>query len=449
MPDQKLIINARIVNEGEIKHGSVLIQNQFIEDIFQDTDPSSRFSRSVKIIDAKGSFLLPGVIDDQVHFREPGLTHKADLTTESRAAVAGGITSFMEMPNTNPQTTTIEKLDDKFTLGAQKSRANYSFYMGTTNDNVDQIEKVDPGKTCGIKVFMGASTGNMLVDNEKTLNEIFKRAPILVATHCEDETTIKNNTRIFKEKFGNNILPIHHPLIRSHNACFLSSSKAKEIALKHNTRLHILHLSTESEMIHFSNEIPLEQKRITGEVCVHHLWFDSHDYHTKKHLIKWNPAVKNSADREALWNALLSGKLDVVATDHAPHLLEEKQNDYLHAPSGGPLVQHSLQAMAQLIYQKGLPFHLIAKWMSHNPAILFRVKKRGFIRKGYFADLVILSARDFLVGKENILYKCGWSPFEGIRFNHTPTHTFINGSLVYNEGVFDENFRGTALEFDR
>ena len=449
MASKTLIVNAQIVNEGRIVPGSVLIEDDLIAGIYEFATPAAMSFSSVQIIDAEGAYLLPGVIDDQVHFREPGLTHKADILSESRAAVAGGITSFMEMPNTNPQTTSIEMLHEKFALGARQSMANYSFYMGATNDNAEELQKIDPSKVCGIKVFMGSSTGNMLVDNTQTLEKIFANAPTLVATHCEDEATIQANMKEFREKYGNDITPDQHPAIRNHQACLLSSSQAAELARKHNTRLHILHLSTADETTLFRNDIPLLQKRITGEVCVHHLWFSDSDYARKGNLIKWNPAVKSSHDRETLWKALLDGRLDVVATDHAPHLLEEKQRPYLEAPSGGPLVQHALQAMADALLQRNLPMHLLAQWMCHNPAIAYRVEKRGFIRPGYFADLVILSPNQpYSVNKENILYKCGWSPFEGHQFQTTPTHTFINGELVFSKGLFNETYRGRALTFN-
>jgi dihydroorotase len=445
-----LITNARIVNEGQIRSGSVLIENEFIADIYYDNLPAKLVEDCDRVVDAQQNYLLPGVIDDQVHFREPGLTHKAEILSESRAAVAGGITSFMEMPNTNPQTTTLALLDEKFNLGAQNSMANFSFYMGATNDNIDQLIKLDIRKTCGIKVFMGSSTGNMLVDNMETLERIFAHTKVLIATHCEDEETIKSNLREYKEKYGDDIRPVHHAGIRSLLACFLSSRKAVELAKAHHTRLHVLHLSTGVETALFTNRVPLHQKMITGEVCIHHLWFSLEDYHQKNNFIKWNPSIKGVADRDMLWTALLNEMLDVVATDHAPHLKEEKQNPYLSAPSGGPMVQHSLQAMADAILSRRLPVYLLAQWMSHNPAICFRVKNRGFIRKGYYADLVILNPKKpYEVKTSNILYKCKWSPFEGHTFSTTPTHTFVNGRLVYENGNFDENFRGKALEFNR
>ncbi len=450
MPASTLIINARIVNEGQVKTGSLLIEDNLIADISNDPSPEHYRHKADQVIDAQNSYLLPGIIDDQVHFREPGLTSKAEIATESKAAVAGGITSFMEMPNTNPPCTTIELLEEKFALAAKKSSANFSFYMGASNENPEELKKINPQKVCGIKVFMGSSTGNMLVDNEKVLEKIFANAKTLVATHCEDEATIRFNLQRFKELHGNNIQPYHHPMIRSREACFLSSQKAIELARKHNTRLHILHLSTADETSLFDNQTPLKDKRITGEVCVHHLWFTDEDYATRGNFIKWNPAVKKSTDREQLWKALLDGTLDVVATDHAPHLKAEKQQPYLSAPSGGPLVQHCLQAMADAIITRNLPIHLLAEWMCHNPAICFQIKKRGFIRKGYFADLVILNPdKPYTVTRENILYKCQWSPFENHTFKMTPTHTFVNGNLVWNNGHVDESIRGMALEFER
>jgi dihydroorotase len=450
MNTQTLIINALIVNEGQVKTGSVLIEKDIIAEILDDPAPKHLISDIDMVIDAGNCYLLPGIIDDQVHFREPGLTHKAEIHTESRAAVAGGTTSFLEMPNTNPQTITINKLEEKFAIGAKKSMANYSFYMGATNDNLEELAKIDIQNVCGIKVFMGSSTGNMLVDNDETLERIFTHANTLVATHCEDEATIATNLLKFKNKFGDNIQPGHHPEIRNHLACLLSSQKAVQMAQEYNTRLHVLHLTTAVETALFDNEIPLGQKRITAEVCIHHLWFSSNDYAHKQNFIKWNPSIKSVSDREMLWSALLEGSLDVVATDHAPHLREEKLQPYLSAPAGGPLVQHSMQALADGLLNRNLPIHLLAQWMSHNPAICFKVRNRGFIRKGYYADLVILNPnRPYTVTTENILYKCKWSPFENHTFSSTPTHTFINGRLVYHNGIFDESYRGMALEFDR
>lgn len=445
------IINAQIVNEGEIFSGSVLCHDGIIERVTRESkgDPVS-LPGDIPVIDLKGKLLIPGVIDDQVHFREPGLTRKADLYTESRAAVAGGITSFMEMPNTVPNTLTQELLEDKYRLAAKKSLANYSFYMGASNDNIEEILKTNPSNVCGVKVFMGASTGNMLVDNVDTLNTIFSRSKLLVAVHCEDETTIRNNLAIFKEKYGDDIPIEAHPLIRSHDACFKSSKLAVGLARLHNTRLHILHLSTAKELDLLSNDIPLEKKRITAEVCVHHLWFSSQDYEKKGTLIKWNPAVKSKADREALLNGLLSDKLDVIATDHAPHTLEEKNNPYHKAPSGGPLVQHALPAMLEFYHKGKITLEKIVEKMCHAPATCFHIEKRGFIRPGYHADLVAVDLiQRQTVAKENILYKCGWSPFEGTTFSSTVTHTFVNGHLVYDNGMFNETHKGQRLMFQR
>jgi dihydroorotase len=450
MAKKTLIINAKIVNEGSTQIGSLLINGAYIAEVFDNPNPVLPGGDDVNIIDAENSYLLPGIIDDQVHFREPGLTHKGELETESRAAIAGGITSFMEMPNTIPQATTVELLMEKFELGAKKSFANFSFYMGATNDNIDEIVKIDSVKVCGVKVFMGSSTGNMLVNDPKALDLIFAKSPTLVAVHCEDETTIQSNLALYKEKYGDNIQPEHHPLIRNHRACLLSSQFAVSLAKKHNTRLHILHLSTAEETGLFDNSVPLQQKRITAEVCAHHLWFTDESYKTKGNLIKWNPAIKTLKDREKLWESLLDGSVDVVATDHAPHLLDEKLKPYLQAPSGGPLVQHSLQIMADATSQRNIPMHRLVQWMCHNPAICFGISRRGFIREGYYADLVILNPDlKYTVSHENLLYKCKWSPFEGHTFNTTPTHTFVNGNLVYNHGKINEDFRGIPLEFTR
>ena len=441
-----VIKNATVVNEGKIFVANVYVSGEFIEDI---TEPGV-IKEGFEIFDANGLYLLPGVIDDQVHFRDPGLTYKADIFTESKAAVAGGVTSFMDMPNTVPNTLTQKLLEEKYSEASKKSLANYSFYMGASNDNLEEIVKTDPRKVCGIKVFMGSSTGNMLVDDDEVLEEIFKKAPTLVATHCEDEDTIKKNTKIFKEKYGDDAPARIHPLIRSAKACYLSSSKAVKLAKKHNTRLHVLHLSTAIETELFDNTIPLEEKRITAEVCVHHLWFSDRSYDNKGNFIKWNPAVKTESDRKALLKALLDDRLDVVATDHAPHTLEEKQRPYFKAPSGGPMVQHSLQAMLEFYHGGEISLEKTVEKMCHNPARLFRIEKRGFIRKGYFADLVLVEFdKLFTVEKSNILYKCGWSPLEGAIFNSIIVATFVNGNKVYHKGVFDENVKGKRLTFDR
>ena len=442
-----LITNATIINEGSQRKGSVLINNGIIEKIFALTDD---LPQADNIIDATGKLLLPGVIDDQVHFREPGLTHKGDIHSESKAAVAGGITSFMEMPNTKPQTTTQTALEEKYDLASEKSFANYSFYFGATNDNISELTKTDPKKVCGIKVFMGSSTGNMLVDKEEALSKIFSEAPTIVTTHCEDEATIKSNTEFYKNKYGESIAFRYHPLIRSAEACYISSAKAVELAAKYGTQLHILHLSTAKEMTLLDDKTSLKDKKITGEVCVHHLWFTDKDYDEYGSRIKWNPAVKSQADRDALREAVNSGKLDIVATDHAPHTIEEKNNTYFKVPSGGPLVQHSLVAMLEMVKQGVFTYEKAIEKMCHAPAILYRVQKRGFIREGYHADLTIVDpASEWKVSKENILYKCGWSPFEGTSFSHKVTQTFVNGNLVYDNGYINEDIRGERLLFNR
>lgn len=442
-----LIKNATIINQGSSFEGSVLINDRLIEKIFRKED---LLPEADKTIDAEGCYLIPGVIDDQVHFREPGLTHKADIYTESAAAAAGGITSFMEMPNTNPQTTSIDALNDKFQIGEERSVANYSFYMGATNDNLKEVLKADPATVCGVKVFMGSSTGNMLVDKKEALENIFREVPMLIATHCEDETTIKNNTKIFKEKYGEEMPFRYHPQIRSAEACYKSSSMAVELASKYNTRLHILHLSTAREMSLFANNIPLNEKRITGEVCVHHLWFSDEDYNKYGARIKWNPAVKTAKDRDALREALRNNTVDVVATDHAPHTLEEKNNNYFQAPSGGPLVQHSLQAMLELSVQGIFTKEMVVEKMCHAPADLFGVEKRGYIQEGYFADLVIIDPHQKeTVEDTSVHYKCGWSPFSGTTFSHRITHTFVNGHPAYANGVINRNQNGMMLTFNR
>lgn len=442
-----LIKNAKIVNEGTIFEGDVLIENEFIVEI---AETISAKSSSTKIINAEGNYLIPGAIDDQVHFREPGLTHKGDIASESRAAVAGGITSFIEMPNTNPQATTIELLEDKFKIASEKSIANYSFMFGGTNDNLEEILKVNPKTVAGLKLFLGSSTGNMLVDNDEVLEKIFVSTPLLIAVHCEDETTIKNNLAKYKEEYGDDIPMKFHHLIRSEEACYLSSSKAIELAKKTGARLHVFHLSTAKEMKLFTNKIPLEEKKITAEACIHHLWFTNEDYDKKGSLIKWNPAVKTQADKDALWEALLDDRIDVIATDHAPHTLEEKKNPYTSAPSGGPLVQHAVVAMFEAFHQGKISVEKIVEKMAHNPAKIFKINKRGFIKEGYYADLAIVNAGlPWSVKKENILYKCGWSPFEGYTFKSRITHTFVNGELVYNNFKVKDVHPGMRLEFDR
>ena len=446
MSKSYLIKNARIVNEGKIFDGDVLIEDGRIEKI--DSSIGPKFS-SVNVIDAEGNYLIPGVIDDQVHFREPGLTHKGDIYTESRAAVAGGITSFMEQPNTRPAATTVEELEKKYNRAAQVSLANYSFNMGAANDNLEELKKVSKRDVAAIKIFMGSSTGNMLVDQQKTLEGIFQLDHQLI-THCEDEQTIRTNLEKAKAQYGEDIPMAMHPVIRSEETCYLSSSTAVELAKKYNSRLHVFHISTAKETELFTNKIPLEEKRITSEVCVHHLWFDDSQYDEKGSLIKWNPAVKTAADRDGLWEALLDGRLDVVATDHAPHTLEEKSNKYLNAPSGGPLVQHALPAMMERVHDGVWNIETMVEKMCHNPAILFRMEERGFIREGYYADLVILEPnRPWKVSKENLLYKCQWSPFEGTVLKSKVTHTFVNGHLAYKEGKFDESQLGDRLLFNR
>ena len=440
-----LIKNAQLVNEGRIYNADVLIENKIIKLIAPEINIEAE-----QIIDAKGLHLLPGVIDDQVHFREPGLTHKANIYTESKAAIAGGITSFMEMPNTNPQALTQELLEDKYKIAAATSIANYSFFMGASNDNLEEVLETNPENVAAIKIFMGSSTGNMLVDNKNVLEEIFSKSPMLIAVHCEDEQTIQENTIAAKKEFGEEVPISEHPNIRSAEACYKSSSMAVELAKKHNTRLHVFHLSTEKEIELFENTLPLAEKRITAEVCIHHLWFDESKYAEKGTLIKWNPAVKKESDKNALFQALLDDKLDVIATDHAPHTLEEKSNTYFNAPSGGPLVQHALPAMLAFVNQGKISIEKVVEKMCHNPAICFQVKKRGFIREGYFADLVLVNLdKPWEVNKDNILYKCGWSPFEGETFNAQITHTFVNGHIAYEYGIFDETSKGMRLTFDR
>ena len=442
-----LIRNATIVNEGTTRVSDVLIEGELIKRIEEQiTD----FPPNTVLIDAKGKMLIPGIIDDQVHFREPGLTHKADIGSESRAAVAGGITSFIEMPNTVPQATTQELLEDKFKIAAKKSYANYSFMMGGTNDNLEELLKTDPKNVAAIKLFLGSSTGNMLVDDEEVLEKIFSSTKLLIAVHCEDEMTIKNNLDKQKSIYGDDIPIELHPVIRSAEACYKSSSKAIELAKRTGARLHVFHLSTAMETDLFTNKIPLEEKQITAEVCVHHLWFDDKDYEEKGTFIKWNPAVKSKKDKIGLWKALLDDRIDVIATDHAPHTLEEKKQVYTKAPSGGPLVQHALLVMLEAVRREKISVEKLVEKMCHNPAKLFKVEKRGFIREGYFADLVLVDPeKPQKVQKDNILYKCGWSPFEGSTFHSSVTHTFVNGQLIYNKGVFNDSIKGKRLIFDR
>ena len=441
-----LIKNANIVNENNTFMSDVLIENEIIKLIAKDISAPE----NAEVIEANGKTLIPGFIDDQVHFREPGLTHKANIATESKAAVAGGITTFIEMPNTVPQATTQELLENKFKIAAKDSYANYSFMFGGTNDNLEELLKTDPKKVAGIKLFLGSSTGNMLVDNEAVLEKIFSSTKMIISVHCEDEATIRKNTAAYKEKFGDDIPIKYHPIIRSEEACYLSSSKAIELAKKTGARLHIFHLSTEKETHLFRNDIPLEEKQITAEVCIHHLWFSDKDYAKKGTHIKWNPAVKTKKDRQGLWKALLDDRIDVLATDHAPHTLEEKDNVYTKAPSGGPLVQHAVTAIFEKVKEGVIPIEKAVEKMSHNPAKLFQIEKRGFIKEGYYADLVLIDTnKSQTVTKENVLYKCGWSPFEGTTFSSTITHTFVNGNLMYNEGVINENIKGKRITFNR
>ena len=440
-----LIKNATIVNEGSSFVGDVLIENGVIKKV-----DSSITTSTMTVIDASGKYLIPGLIDDQVHFREPGLTHKATIGSESRAAVAGGITTFIEMPNTVPQATNQQLLQDKFNIAEKTSYANYSFMFGGTNDNLEELLKTDPKTVAGIKLFLGSSTGNMLVDNLEVLEKIFSSTKLIISVHCEDEETIKKNTADHKALYGEHIPIELHPVIRSEEACYLSSSRAIALAKKTGARLHVFHLSTAKETALFRNDIPLEEKQITSEVCVHHLWFSDQDYREKGTHIKWNPAVKTAADREGLWTALLDDRLDIIATDHAPHTLEEKSNSYLKAPSGGPLVQHALLALLEKVSEKVISIEKVVEKACHNPAIIFQIENRGFIKEGYYADLVLIDPKaPQTVCKENILYKCGWSPFEGTTFSSSVTHTFVNGVLMYHEGTFNDDVKGKRITFNR
>lgn len=439
-----LIKQAQVTNEGKTFVSDVLIKNGRIEKI----DSSIEVKYLIQEIPADGLWLLPGVIDDQVHFREPGYTHKGNIASESRAAIAGGTTSYMEMPNTFPPTLTQELLELKYLIASKNSFANYSFYMGASNDNLDEVLRTNAKKVCGIKVFLGSSTGDLLVDNEQTLEKLFSYSHMLIATHCEDETTIKKNLEIYAKKYGNELSAEHHPLIRSHEACFLSSSKAIALAKKHHTRLHILHISTANEIHLLDNQTPLEKKMITSEICVHHLAFNEKDYKEKGNFIKWNPAIKSEEDQKALWKAVCEGYFDVAATDHAPHTLEEKSLPYLKAPSGGPLVQHSLLFWLHQFKNQKITLEKIVELTSHHPAKLFRIVDRGFIREGYWADLVLVNPhQNYMVSKENLLYKCGWSPFEGYTFNASIDTTFLNGQIAYQRGQFFDVL-GKRLEFN-
>ena len=440
-----IIKNAKIVNENKIYNSDVLIVDKKIKKISSNINVSAE-----RILDANGLHLFPGIIDDQVHFREPGLTHKANIYTESKAAIAGGITSYMEMPNTKPQALTQDLLEEKYQIASKKSLANYSFFMGVSNDNLNEVLKTNPKNVGGIKVFMGSSTGNMLVDNVAMLEKLFKESPTIIAVHCEDEEIVKKNLNSAIEKFGTNIPITEHPKIRSEEACFKSSSLAISLAKKHNTRLHVFHISTEKELSLFKNNTPLENKLITSEACIHHLYFDENDYKKKGSLIKWNPSVKKVSDKKALLKAVINDKIDVIATDHAPHTIDEKSKPYLQAPSGGPLVQHALPAMLELYHQKKISLKKIIEKMCHNPAICFNVEKRGFIKEGYYADLILVNLNSpWKVNKENLLYKCNWSPFEGDIFKSKITHTIVNGNIVYNNGVFYEGDKGMRLTFKR
>ncbi|WP_353780084.1 dihydroorotase [Winogradskyella sp. 3972H.M.0a.05] len=441
-----LIQNGRIVNEGAIIESDILIEGDYIKAISAEINPTL----ADEVIDARGSYIIPGMIDDQVHFREPGLTHKANIETESRAAIAGGITSFVEMPNTKPQTTTIEELNKKFDRAAETAYANYSFMFGGTNDNLEEILKVNPKEVAGLKLFLGSSTGNMLVDDPEILEKIFSSTDMVISVHCEDENTIRNNQAHYQAIYGDDIPIKLHPIIRSEEACYLSSSKAIELAKKTGARLHVFHLSTGKETALFDNSIPLKDKKITAEVCIHHLWFTDKDYEEKGTHIKWNPAVKTANDRDQLWEALLDDRIDVIATDHAPHTLEEKAEVYTKAPSGGPLVQHALVALFEAHHNGKISIEKIVEKAAHNPAILFDVEKRGYIREGYFADLVIVNPNDsWEVNKDNVLYKCGWSPFEGTTFKSKITHTFVNGHLAYNNGEVNNVRAAKRLTFNR
>ncbi len=444
-----LIYEATIVNENKKQTGSVLIKTGKIDTIYNKKVPRDVIQSS-ETINAKGKYLFPGVIDEHVHFREPGLTYKADILSESKAAVAGGITSYMEMPNTNPQTITTRALDDKLRIAATKSLANYAFYIGATNNNLDELLSVDPTKTCGIKVFMGASTGNMLVNNPDTLKHIFSEVKMLIAVHAEDEDIIQKNLQLYRKRYKNNIPVNLHPEIRSEQACYKSTLKAVDLANQYNTRLHILHLSTASELGLLEGRSYSKNKLITGEVCIHHLWFDDSNYKALGIRIKWNPAIKTKKDREALLEAVKSNKIDTIATDHAPHTWEEKNRDYLHSPSGGPMIQHSLPAMLEMHNRNLISLETIVEKMCHTPARIFSIEKRGFIRKGYWADLVLVNPDNpWTVSKDNILYKCRWSPLEGTQFKNRIEKTFVNGHLVFDKGIINEDIKGKALIFNR
>ncbi len=440
-----LIKNARRVNEGAISEGDLLMEGPYIARLDRDISDAQ-----AQVVDLQGQYLLPGLIDDQVHFRQPGLTHKGDIGTESRAAVAGGITTYMEQPNTVPQTTSIERLEEKFAMAAESSYANYSFLFGGTNDNLEEIKKLDPLSCSGVKLFLGSSTGNMLVDDERVLEAIFRSTPLVISAHCEDETTIRENLERYKAKYGDDIPVKFHPEIRSAEACYLSSSRAIALARETGARLHVFHVSTGRETDLFRNDIPLKDKRITSEVCIHHLWFSDEDYETKGTLIKWNPAVKTAADREQLWKALLDDRIDLLATDHAPHTLEEKSHPYTSAPSGGPLVQHALPALMEQHRRGRIAVEKIVEKMCHNPAILFDIDRRGYLREGYYADLVAVgSGNPWTVDRAGLLYKCGWSPFEGEQFHYRVLHTFVNGHHACENGRVSGQRNAMRLQFNR
>ncbi|MDX1349501.1 MAG: dihydroorotase [Putridiphycobacter sp.] len=440
-----LLKNATLINEGKTIETDVLLKGGRIEKVAKDIS-----NVAATVIDLSGKWLIPGMIDDQVHFREPGLTHKGDIFTESRAAVAGGITSFMEMPNTVPNALTQNLLEDKYQIAAAKSIANYSFFMGASNDNIEEVLKTDHKNVCGVKVFMGSSTGNMLVDNEETLTNIFSKCDMLIATHCEDEATVRKNLADYEAKYGQDMPIKYHPEIRSEEACYLSSSMAARLAKKYNTRLHILHISTAKELDLFDNSIPLSEKRITAEACVHHLWFSEEDYDRKGTFIKWNPAVKKASDREAIWEAVNDDRIDILATDHAPHTVEEKQQNYFKAPSGGPLVQHAVLAILEKVKEGKISLEKAVEKMSHAPAICFQIEERGFVREGYYADLVVVDPnKPLTVTKSNLLYKCGWSPFEGETFSHSIDTTFVNGEIVYTQGEVQERAVAKRMTFKR
>ncbi len=443
--EKTLLKNARMVSDGKIAEGDLLIEGNRIARIGRDLSDAT-----ARVIDLEGNYLLPGLIDDQVHFREPGLTHKGDIASESRAAVAGGITSFMEQPNTVPQTTTLKKLEEKFEMGARSAYANYSFPLGGTNDNLEEIKRLDKNACSGIKLFLGSSTGDMLVDDQTVLERIFRSTEMVICAHCEDEATIRGNAARYAEQYGEDIPMKYHPQIRSEAACYLSSSQAIALARETGARLHVFHLSTGKETALFRNDIPLSEKKITAEACIHHLWFSDADYETKGAFIKWNPAVKTATDREQLWEAVLDDRIDVLATDHAPHTLEEKAQPYVRCPSGGPLVQHVLPALMEKFKAGVIPLETIVQKMCHNPAILFNVRERGFIREGFYADLTVVAPNTpWTVTKENILYKCGWSPFEGQRFHASVLYTFVNGHLAFEKGRISEKRNAMRLTFDR